>query len=601
MPLWTPAWQRARDAKETERQIALKIGGKLWDEYAGAITPEQELEVLSASAPQIVENIKTKRPGWTASNVMLVYIRQASKAQQKTNALTEILFAHALKHAQDMDKEFARTGEVVGPLHGVPVSLKDLINVKDVDSTIGFTHETNHPAADDAALVKVIRRAGGIPFVKTNVPQTMLSFECGNPLFGATTNPYDPARIPGGSSGGEAALLASDGSPLGIGSDIGGSLRIPAHFSGCYALKPCHSRISSLGCRSSNPGSDVIRASLGGMGRSVGDIELVHRVLFDAAPGLAGTDGVIPVGYREVKLPKKLRFGYFVNDGFCRASPACQRAVLETVEALRKEGHDCIEFEPPNPLEAMEYFVALTSAGRYSTLLSGLQGDPQESSLWLVTLGSRLPSLVRNTLAWLMENVVGDKILARLFRASRGKSVSELQEWQHRRDVFVHKARKDLWEEHAFDAVLCPVQATPALKHGQTWNLSPLSIGTILWNVIDSSVGLLPVTRVSAALDTLTSSSPWWDAQRASPGSKLVESRVYGTPTSSSSSGLAAPVYNAQEMDGLPVGVQVVGKMWDEERVVEVMKVVDAALGERGFGPGEFVRRMLREGKGKKV
>ncbi|GAA5825521.1 hypothetical protein JCM11251_000271 [Rhodosporidiobolus azoricus] len=588
----TPTWQLARDAKETERQIALKVGGKLWDDWASEIGRETELEILSAGAGQIVENIKQKLPGWTASSVMLVYICSASRSHEKTNALTEIMFAHALKAAQDLDAEFSRTGKIVGPLHGVPVSLKDQIDVKDVDSTIGFTHDTNRPAHEDASLVRVIRAAGGIPFVKTNVPQTMLSFECSNPLFGATRNPYDPSRTPGGSSGGEAALLASDGSPLGVGSDVGGSLRIPCHYSGCYALKPCSGRISSQGCRSSNPGSDVIQTSLGGMGRSVEDVELINAVLCDAAPELSGTDGVVPMGWRQVEVKKKMRFGYFVNDGFCRASPACQRAVLETVEALRKEGHECIEFEPPSPIEAMEFFIALTSAGRYSTLLSGLRGDPQESSLWLVTFGSRLPSLVRSSLAWVIENVVGDRILAKLFRASRGKSVSELQEWQHRRDIFVHQARKELWQEHAFDAVICPVQATPALKHGETWNLSPLSIGTILWNVIDSSVGLLPVTRVSSALDSL---SPSFTASlSSSPGSPLVESGVYlgaaGKP----------PVYNAKKMEGLPVGVQVVGRRWDEERVVKIMGVVDKALGPREFGPGQFVRRE-REATQKKI
>ncbi|GAA6027578.1 hypothetical protein JCM8097_007932 [Rhodosporidiobolus ruineniae] len=593
--LWTPAWQTARDAKATERRIALDMGQKLLVEYADKLTPELEQRILSATAPQIVDNIKTRQPGWTAETVMLAYIRSASQAQAATNALTEIMFTHALKAAQDMDKEFEHTGEIVGPLHGVPISLKDQINVAGVDSTIGFTHQINHPAKEDATVVQILRAAGAIPFVKTNVPQTMLSFECANPLFGITRNPYDPSRIPGGSSGGEAALLASDGSPLGIGSDVGGSLRIPAHFSGCFSLKPSSPRLPSSGCRSSNPGSEVVRTSLGGMGRSIADLELVHRVLCDASEERARTESVLPLKWRKVELPEKLRFGYFVHDGFCRASPACERAVLETAEALRREGHEVVEFEPPSPLDAMELFVALTSAGRYSTLLSGLLGDPQESSLWLVTVGPRLPAFVRSTLAWVLDAVVGDEKMARLLRASRGKSVTELQEWQHKRDVYVKKARKQLWEEHAFDAVLCAPQATPALKHGETWNLSPLAIGTILWNIIDTTVGLVPVTRVSPSLDSLPPSSSWWARQSAAPGCKLVEARVYGSQATGGTGG----VYDAEEMEGMPVGVQVVGRQWDEERVVKVMGVVDEALGERGFGPGEFARRR-REAEGVK-
>lgn len=311
---------------------------------------------------------------------MLAFIRSASKAQERSNVLTEIMFTHALKEAQDLDAEYAKTGKLKGPrtffspapsalrvgplllptdvsstpaVHGVPVSLKDQINVKGVDSTIGYTQDVNSPADEDAVLVQVIRDAGGTPFTKTNVPQTMLSFECGNPLYGASRNPYDPSRTTGGSSGGEAGLLSSDGSPLGIGSDVyvalfplyyysppparnsqafsssavkqiltfplffpcnsGGSLRIPAHFSGCFALKPCNRRISLDGCVSSNPGSEVISVTMGGMGRSVADVELIHRVLFDASPKVAETSAVVPLAYREVKLPSKLRFGYFLT------------------------------------------------------------------------------------------------------------------------------------------------------------------------------------------------------------------------------------------------------------------------------------------------
>lgn len=105
---------------------------------------------------------------------------------------------------------------------------------------------------------------------------------------------------------------------------------------------------------------------MGPMGRSVADLELMARVQFDATPELAATHtGLVPMAYRDIDLPKRpLRFGYFVHDGFVAASPACERAVLETVDALRKAGHECAEFEPPSTAEAMEYFVAITSAGR---------------------------------------------------------------------------------------------------------------------------------------------------------------------------------------------------------------------------------------------
>ena len=174
----------------------------------------------------------------------------------------------------------------------------------------------------------------------------MLAFEAANPLWGIITNPSDPSRHPGGSSGGEAALISSDGSPLGIGSDIGGSLRIPAHFSGCFGLKPCIGRFSTNGTVSPSPGFRGISSTMGPMGRSVDDLEIATRLHCNASVDLAKLEGLIPLPYRDVTLPKKLKFGYYRTDGFCRASPACERAVMETVEALRKKGHECVEFEP---------------------------------------------------------------------------------------------------------------------------------------------------------------------------------------------------------------------------------------------------------------
>ncbi|KPV75250.1 uncharacterized protein RHOBADRAFT_26559 [Rhodotorula graminis WP1] len=501
---------------------------------------------------------------------------------ERCNLLTEVLFNDAVKAALDLDAHYDKTGELVGPLHGVPVSIKDQVDIAGGhDSTMGLTHMINRPAPADATLIRIIRDAGGIPFVKTNVPQTMLSFECSNPLFGRSGNPHNPERITGGSSGGEGGLLGGDGSVIGIGSDIGGSLRIPAHFSGCYSIKPCAGRISSTGCRTFNAGFSAIRTSMGPMARSVSDLELMLRVQLDAAPTLAATEDVLPIPYRDVKLEKKnkLRFGFFTQDKFCRTSPACERAVRETVEALRREGHECVEFEPPSAVEAMELFVALTSAGRYETLLSHLEGDPLESSLFLATIGPKLPWFVRSALAWLVDNVVGDIQFGRLLRASKGRSVKEMQEWQYRRDQYVDATRKLLWSHHAFDAVLCPPQATPALKHGETSYLSPLALATIQWNVVDSTVGLVPVTRVDPILDTVDEA--FLRRLEQEPGSSLVEKRVYGS----------GGVYDALDMAGLPVGVQVVGRKYDEERVIELMKVVDAALGPRGFAPGDFAAR----------
>ena len=178
-----------------------------------------------------------------------------------------------------------------------------------------------------------------------------------------TKNPFNPKYIPGGSSGGEGALLAMGGSAIGWGSDIGGSVRIPAHFCGLYALKPGSGRISLSGTVGEqpavrrlelrsiftrrvdpSPGFKNIPTVLGPMARSVEDIEIACRAVF----GKSANHSSAPVPYREIQLGQKLKFGYYFNDGMARITPACHRAVSETVEALRKHGHECIEFELPS-------------------------------------------------------------------------------------------------------------------------------------------------------------------------------------------------------------------------------------------------------------
>ena len=196
------------------------------------------------------------------------------------------MFKEARHQARELDKEFQSSKTLRGPLHGVPLSIKDqrklcllpsvaimtpiyvIVDVAGFDSSVGYSQWTNRPASEDAKVrcllpvvgggfyldarflwqvVALLRSAGGIPIMKTNVPQTMLVFECSNPVWGCTTNPWNERYTHGGSSGGEGALLAMDGSVIGVGTDIGGSLRIPAAYCGIYSLKPSPGRISDHG------------------------------------------------------------------------------------------------------------------------------------------------------------------------------------------------------------------------------------------------------------------------------------------------------------------------------------------------------------------
>lgn len=243
-------------------------------------------------------------------------------------------------------------------------------------------------------------------------------------------------------------------------------------------------------------------------------------------------------------------------------------------------------------LEALEIFTALGSADGYKTLVSHLlPGEPRDPALFLTTLGPRLPGFVRKAGGWFAGSVMGDTSMGRLIKVSSIKSSREVFQWQDKRYHFVEKVRRRIWGEMGLDAIICtvlpyespsfladfsagPVQATPSVTHGATKDLSPLAIHTIFWNVVDSSVGVIPVTRVSRDLDELPAG---WDVAIAKSSSPWLGKKLYHG------------VYDADKMHGIPIGVQIVGPAWHEEKVLKMMTVLNEALetlhGQQ-FGPG---------------
>nr|GAT55492.1 amidase [Mycena chlorophos] len=554
-----PQWQVLSEAKRAKRDNAL---------LTTLQSVENKQEFLRATTSQIVANIDSGK--WTASQVVAAFISQAIVAQKQTNCLTEILFQDALEQAQLLDAEFAATKQLRGPLHGVPVSIKDQFHIAGYDSSIGNSDRLNKPASQDADLVALLKAAGAVIIVKTNVPQTMFSFECCNPIWGRTTNPYNSNYTCGGSSGGEAALLALDGSALGVGSDIGGSLRYPAAFCGIYALKPGPSRISYAGAAVTVPGYNGVASVAGPMARTIDDLETFCRLTL----GVPGRSlDLAPLLYREPKMPSRLRFGYY-TDAYYKGSPAVKRAVMETVVALRAQGHECVEIEVPTPSEAFDVYVAISSADGYRTLLEGGVGnDPLDSSLLVIANGPNFPRFLRNFVAWAMGFFFGDTRLTSAIYSAGTKPVAELWKWLDRRDKYNTKFYAEVWDKHQLDGIIAPVQPMPQIVNDTFRKLFSLASGSTLYNVVNSPAGCVPVTKVDAAKDALT--EEWTKA----PTTSLVQRSLYQG---------RSPMYDPVKMAGMPISIQVVGKKWEEEKVLAMMRVVDEALGPREFGPGSL-------------
>lgn len=212
----------------------------------------------------------------TPSAVLIAYGKAALKAHAETNCLTEVMISAAETWAKECNKQ--------GPLAGIPISLKDTVGVEGWDSCIGYSAWVGKPMQKDSTLVQLLRDAGAIPFVKTSIPITLLSYESTSDVFGVTTNPHKKGYSPGGSSGGEAALLACGGSRIGIGTDVAGSVRVPSHYSGTYTIKASVGRFLKMGSGTSIAGQEGVAPVYSPMARTLEDLETVWKAVMQMKP-----------------------------------------------------------------------------------------------------------------------------------------------------------------------------------------------------------------------------------------------------------------------------------------------------------------------------
>lgn len=262
----TPTWNEA-DLPRNLTEFALKSGYYTNDELA----------IIQSEADVILEKIKTK--AWTALQVAQAFCKASALAQELTNCLTEVLYAEAFERAKYLDDYLERTGKTIGPLHGLPISLKDCFITAPYPSSIGMAAYANEPLQKDTLLVTILRDLGAVFYVKTNVPTAMMMAETNNNIWGECRNALHKGLSPGGSSGGEGALIAFKASPLGVGTDIGGSIRIPAAWSYMYGLKPSFGRYPVYGGKSGIPGQEHILAVNGPMSRSLKSLQIYSEAV----------------------------------------------------------------------------------------------------------------------------------------------------------------------------------------------------------------------------------------------------------------------------------------------------------------------------------
>jgi fatty acid amide hydrolase len=359
----------------------------------------------------------------------------------------------------------------------------------------------------DSEAVRLLRAAGAVPFCRTNTPQTNLSYGCSNPIFGATVHPMDATRTPGGSSGGEAALMALGGSILGLGTDVGGSVRVPAAFCGVCGFKPGGGRITRKGYYSALTGQSGVTAAFGPMSPEVSAIAECMAALTSGGSRLDASVAPVPWNWGEYSSTGKLRIGYYVADGFIAATPACVRAVHQACDMLRARGHEVVPFRPPSAIEGLLLFIKLLTADGGKAVLDALQDEIIDDSLRFFVQCVTVKSSWYNT--FLRSRLLrrkGKLRTADLLEAQGICTTSQLWKAQAQRTALA-----TVWEqalgEAGVDVLVTPAHVMLAPAPHVVSSSGITLCYTQIFNVVDFPAGTVPVGHATAEDEAAMA---WW-------------------------------------------------------------------------------------------
>lgn len=452
--------------------------------------------------------------------------RQLEMLRSREISIPELAEAHivqierlnpSLNAFADFDAERVRaearrlqaSRERQGPLYGLPVTVKSSIATAGFRCEIGSLIQKGNVPEEDAVVVGRLRAAGALILGTTNCPEFLMAYETANLLHGQTRNPWDLERSPGGSSGGESAAIAAGLSAAGLGSDSGGSVRVPAHFTGICSLKPTPGRIPGQGHLPPCVGPFSILGAIGPMARTIADVSLLFRTLSGQDP----TDPFSPpIPLREPSLDelRTQTIGFFEDDGLVPVTPETRAAVQAAAGALRHAGF-CVEPFRPQTLESLRklWWKCFVQCGAmfYEPAIRGKRSQLSPIFREFLSISESVPPLTATELldAWAELDLLRAKTLLLM------------------RD---------------YPVLLCPVASVPAFRHGER-----------AWNIEGRTVDYLDAVR----------HTQWFNALAAP----------------------AAVVPVGRSPEGLPTGVQIAARPFEDETALGIAAIVDAAFGYR--------------------
>ncbi|KAF3006276.1 hypothetical protein E8E14_007729 [Neopestalotiopsis sp. 37M] len=549
----TPAdsWQAKASARRAQRDSALpaewKLPSAIWDSLKLPLESNKnnliELDIVRKSGIltqkelEITENFDVgallnllATGKLSALEVTIAFSKRAAIAQELTQCLTETMFDQAQERARYLDSLQVQ-GKLAGPLHGLPVSLKDGFQIVGLPATLGLLLYVDFVSDTNSPLVDILLDLGAVLYVKTNIPQTLLTTDSSNNIYGRVLNPWNTALSAGGSSGGEGALVAFRGSPLGVGTDVGGSIRVPAACNGTYGFKPTTSRVPYGGQQTCvNPGLKFVVAAAGPISNDFTALELFVKSVLDKRPATLDSTALdLPWRIVGSQQGKKLRFGFLSEDPNFPIHPPVRRTLENTARALKSEGHEVIELSPDEGL--------VTDA----VAIAGLLFRLDDTATQIVQAGGEpfIPSLVaiQQTSAKLLASPEYSKFAA----LTQLHGLEQLAVLNKERAKIQAKWNK-LWATHQIDAVISPSIRTTAVEHDAVG----IPAYTMLLNLLDYPGCVLPYGKVES-IDIVDDKEP--DAMN-----------------------------NAELLQGAPCAIQLFTSMFRDEECLAIAKVVDDCL-----------------------
>ena len=519
--------------------------------------------IIDSDIISLLDLIKNKKV--KCSEVLVAYARRAGTIGKDLNLIADVNFEDAFSQSQLADKDIA-DGKNIKPLHGIPVSFYEQISVKGMLTTCGYSEYHNRVNSSDSLYAKILRDLGAIPFLKSNIPQGFMSLEASNFIWGTAINPWNPNKTAGGSNGGEAGLIASRCSPLGIGGDLFGSIRNPCNFTGVYGYKPTSNKNSKFGGITYNGtpflGATAIQTSWGPIARSARDILHVAK----AVTGKFDLDNYTnnsPFNEKvfNEEFNSKPLVGVITDSNYIKSAPCIKEAIQKTSDYLNNKGFIVNEFP-------LKFFKELIEVGNElminSDAIEWIDKERGEEDLAFyhkpilkmrenIRKNTHNSNKIINSSDRLEYFIDSHKIL------SRSEYIEKIKRFNELKSEFAN-----FWRSKNYYGLISPVWSVPATNHGVSQKILPFADLCFLENYADMPACAIPLylNKNIDVEETITD--------------KLSNTLIENTISSMN----------------VPIGIQVAAISGEDEKMLRLMKVISEQFkfeDNEGFKVHDFI------------